>query len=115
MLRPQERCRDGPQRIQVGDGKLRSKDAVKVVSIPAGADNKFYIASDGLYEQIGGSDKIPFGYDTFSKIILESHSEKQSVITEKIWQAFEGYRGDNPRRDDFELVAFVPKIKDVKK
>ena len=98
------------QRIRVGDGALKSKEEIKVVSIPANADNKFYIASDGLYEQIGGEDKIPFGYETFSRIILENHNEKQSVITEKIWQAFEDYRGDNTRRDDFELVAFKPRI-----
>ena len=98
------------QRIRIGDGALKSKEEIKVVSIPANADNKFYIASDGLYEQIGGEDKIPFGYDAFSRIILENHSEQQSVIAEKIWRAFEDYRGDNPRRDDFELVAFKPRI-----
>ena len=103
------------QRIRVGDGMLKSKDSIKVTTIPPGADKKFYIASDGLYEQIGGEDKIPFGYDVFSKIILENHGEKQSAIAERIWRAFEEYRGDNPRRDDFELVTFMPKTKDVKK
>jgi serine phosphatase RsbU (regulator of sigma subunit) len=97
------------QRIHVGEGALKSKEAVKVVSIPANEDNKFYIASDGLYEQIGGEEKIPFGYDTFSKIILENHNEKQSVIAERIWQAFEDYRKDSPRRDDVELITFKPR------
>ncbi|MCL1940783.1 MAG: SpoIIE family protein phosphatase [Synergistaceae bacterium] len=96
------------QRIRVGDGALKRKEDIKTVTISAaaGAVNKFYIASDGLYEQIGGGDLIPFGYDTFSKIILERHNEKQSAIAEAVWSAFEDYRGNNPRRDDFELVTF---------
>jgi serine phosphatase RsbU (regulator of sigma subunit) len=102
------------QKIYVGDGALKSKEKIEVVSIPAGADNKFYIASDGLYEQIGGEKNIPFGYDALSKIILENHGEKQSAITEKIWRAFEDYRGNNPRRDDFEIITFKPRVKGVK-
>ena len=96
------------QRIRIGEGLLKSKDDVKTVAIPANPKNKFYIASDGLYEQVGGAEKIPFGYDTPEKIILESHGDSQSVTTKKIWQAFEAYRGSNARRDDLEFIAFKP-------
>jgi len=99
------------QRIWVGGGTIESKNDIDVIDIPADPRNKFYIASDGLYEQIGGEDKIPFGYETVEKIILEYHNEKQNVISGKIWQAFESYKGENPQRDDLELVSFQPKIK----
>jgi len=98
------------QRIRVGDGAIKSQDDINVISIPADPPNKFYIASDGLYEQIGGQEKIPFGYDEFERIILESHGETLSAISDKIWRAFEEYRGGNARRDDFELIAFQPKL-----
>ena len=98
------------QRIWVGDGKIKSKDEIKVTKVPADPGNIFYIASDGLYEQIGGVEKIPFGYEVFERIIAENHSEKQSVISGKIWQAFEDYRGNNLRRDDYELITFAPKV-----
>ncbi|MCL2634994.1 MAG: hypothetical protein FWD34_10860, partial [Oscillospiraceae bacterium] len=77
---------------------------------PADPGNKFYIASDGLYDQIGGEEKIPYGYSGFEGIILDNHNEKHSVISDKIWQSFEEYRGDNMRRDDFELITFTPKL-----
>jgi serine phosphatase RsbU (regulator of sigma subunit)/HAMP domain-containing protein len=98
------------QRIFVGEGKLTSKDKVKTITIPANPNNTFYIASDGLYDQVGGKDGVPYGYDEFEKIILENHGEEQSVISDKIKEAFEAYRGENKRRDDLELITFKPKI-----
>jgi serine phosphatase RsbU (regulator of sigma subunit) len=98
------------QRIRIGDGTLNRKEDIKIVTIPANSNNKFYIASDGLYEQIGGDERIPFGYDTFSRVILENHNENQKNITQKVWQAFEDHRGNNVRRDDFELVTFKPRV-----
>ena len=85
-------------------------DKIKTISIPADPVNKFYIASDGLYDQIGGDAKIPYGYDEFERIILENHSKNHSEISDIIWQSFESYRGSNARRDDFELITFTPKI-----
>jgi len=95
------------QKIFIGEGRLKNKDEVAISSIPANPDNKFYIASDGLFEQIGSTGK-QFGYKTFMQIILENHYEKQAVITGRIWSAFEEFRGEQARRDDFELVAFRP-------
>ena len=96
------------QKIFVGDGNLSSKDDIKTLHIPANPDNKFYIASDGLFDQPGGEYSVPFGYKAFEKIILENHDERQSFISGKIWTAFEEYRGTEPRVDDFELITFKP-------
>ena len=99
------------QRIWVGGGEIENKDCIKTVTVPVDPRNAFYIASDGLYEQVGGEERIPFGYEALEKIIVENHNEKHDVVSEKIWQAFEDYRGSNPRRDDYELITFTPKIK----
>jgi HAMP domain-containing protein len=96
------------QKISVGEGNLRSRNDVKTLRVSANPDNKFYIASDGLFDQPGGELSRPFGYKALEKIILENHNEKQSVISDKIWTAFEGYRGAEPRVDDFELITFKP-------
>ena len=100
------------QRIRVGDGDIKSREKIKTTTVSANSANKFYVASDGLYDQVGGEEKIPFGYAVIEKIILENHAEKQSVISGKIWDAFEAYRGGNARRDDLELITFVPKIRE---
>ena len=94
------------QRIHIGNGILKSKEEIRIVSIPANPANKFYIGSDGLYEQVGGSDKIPFGYTILQDTILKYHGESLKEISGRIWQVFEEYRGENERRDDFELISF---------
>ncbi|MCL2638556.1 MAG: CHASE2 domain-containing protein [Oscillospiraceae bacterium] len=94
------------QRIYVGEGKIKDSEAVKVTSIPANPDNKFYISSDGMYDQVGGTHGHSFGYNIFKKLILENHGESQKSISEKVWTTFEEYRGNQARLDDFELVSF---------
>jgi serine phosphatase RsbU (regulator of sigma subunit) len=96
------------QRIAVGEGKLKTRDEINVVHIEANPDNTFYISSDGLFDQPGGSLSIPFGYKTFKRVILESHAEKLSVISDKIWNVFEEHRGGEARVDDIQLISFKP-------
>ena len=103
------------QKIQIGDGKIKRKEDINVINIPSNPNNKFYIATDGLYEQIGSLKEereiLPFGFERLEKIILENHAQNQKIISEKIWNAFEEYRGENARKDDFQLISFKPKIK----
>jgi len=94
------------QRIFVGVGDLQDKKEVDVTQFPANPNSKFYIASDGLYDQPGGEHNVSYCYDEFTDIILKNHNEKLSVITEKVWKAFEQYRGGEKRVDDFELISF---------
>jgi len=94
------------QRFFIGEGNIETKDDIKTTKIPGNKDNKFYIATDGLFDQPGGKASLPFWYDRFGEIILKNHNEKQSVISGKIWAAFEEYRGSEPRVDDFELITF---------
>lgn len=94
------------QKLHIGEGKITAKQYVASVVIPAGQDNSFYIASDGLYDQIGGEPARPFGYKTVQEIILKHHGESQASISEKIWRAFENHRGSQIRRDDVELISF---------
>lgn len=96
------------QKLFVGEGKLKSKDEVREIKVQSNPENKYYIASDGLYDQIGGESAIPFGYRTFTQKILEYHNETQAEISEKIWNTFEEYRAGQPRRDDFELITIKP-------
>jgi len=93
------------QKVFIGEGRISSRDEVKTYCIPANPDNKFYIASDGLFDQTN-KDENSFGTRLFSKLILENHHEKQNIISEKIWSAFEIHQGGQPRLDDFMLITF---------
>jgi serine phosphatase RsbU (regulator of sigma subunit) len=96
------------QRLYIGDGLLKSKKEIQTTYIGANPNNKFYIASDGLFDQPGGNGvkTVPFGYGPFKDILLKNHDNSQDAISGKIWDAFEDYRGAEPRVDDFELITF---------
>ena len=94
------------QKIFVGEGKIKDSGVINTIKIPANPDNRFYIATDGLFEQPGGEKGAPFGYKRFEKLILENHKGKAGVISQNIWNAFETYRGYEQRVDDFQLVMF---------
>ncbi|MDR1754902.1 MAG: MCP four helix bundle domain-containing protein [Eubacterium sp.] len=96
------------QKMFIGEGRIKNKEQIKITEIPANPDNKFYIASDGMYDQMGGNPPRPFGYKRFKQIIQSFHSEKQRDISNKVWAVFEEYRGNQQRRDDFELITFKP-------
>jgi len=96
------------QPVFIGEGKLDSKNEIKVHTIPANPDNKFYIASDGLPDQIGGDRIKQFGFKTIERLILENHQETQAVISQKIWESFMDHKGEQTTRDDIELISFKP-------
>jgi len=97
------------QAIFVGEGKIKNKEEIETQHIPVNTDNKFYITSDGLPDQIGGDKNIQWGYKAFRQIVLDNHHESQDTISGKIWEAFRLYQAKQPRRDDFELITFKPK------
>jgi serine phosphatase RsbU (regulator of sigma subunit) len=98
------------QAIFVGEGRIKGRGDVKTAVIPANPNNKFYIGSDGLFDQIGGTDGKSFGYKPFESAVLEHHGKSQSEISDLIWEAFEAHRAEQPRRDDVQLITFKPVI-----
>ena len=95
------------QRLYVGEGKIKNKEEVQTVNVPANPRNKFYIASDGLFDQMGGAPLRPFGYKKFKEIILDHHEKSLALVSDVIWETFEAYRGNEARRDDVELISFA--------
>jgi serine phosphatase RsbU (regulator of sigma subunit) len=97
------------QRIYIGEGKITHSAKIKAHTVPANTSNKFYIASDGLYDQIGGTHSHSFGYTLFKNLILQHHNQTQEQIIAKVWEAYEAYRGNHIRLDDFVLAGFTTK------
>jgi len=96
------------QRIAVGEGRLKNKEEINVVCVEKNPDNTFYIGTDGFFDQPGGPLSGPFGYKVFKRFILSNHGEKLSAVSEKLWNIFEEYRGDEARVDDIQLISFKP-------
>ena len=66
----------------------------------------FYLATDGIKDQVGGEKHLPFGKNrllTLLKSIQDCSMEEQKEI---IWAAFEDYRKDEMFRDDVTMFGF---------
>lgn len=94
------------QKLSIGDGTVSGKEQINTMTIPGHSGYAYYIVSDGLFEQVGCDNHVPYGYSRFKQIILENHGRSQEEITSAIWSAFETYMGDEIRRDDVTLVSF---------
>lgn len=69
-------------------------------------NNKFYIATDGLFDQVGEETGLPFGYAKFESTILTHHNKTCSEISVEVWNTFSAHIGNERRRDDLTLIAF---------
>ncbi len=96
------------QKIHVGEGLITSPEMIEISTIKNSPNLKYYVASDGLFDQIGAASGIPFGYRKFKSIINEKHDAALKDIFEEVWCEFEAHRGEECRRDDVAFVGFVP-------
>jgi serine phosphatase RsbU (regulator of sigma subunit) len=96
------------QKIFIGEGKLERKEEIETEIITVNKDNKFYIASDGVFSQSGGAFGRPYGYKDFERVILENHDKTQEEIANAYQTAFNLYRGDEPQVDDIMVISVKP-------
>lgn len=96
------------QRLHIGEGRLKSPGEVERIALPANRDAVYYVATDGLFDQIDAGGGRPFGRRAFQEMILAHYQEKQAEVSQKVWEAFEAHRGSQPPRDDVELISFRP-------
>lgn len=94
------------QKLSIGDDSIKEQAQIKTVCISANSEQSYYIVSDGLFEQVGGERKIPFGYRKFKEVILKNHGKPESEVVREIWREFEEYMGEEEQRDDITLVGF---------
>ncbi|MBF0608901.1 MAG: PhnD/SsuA/transferrin family substrate-binding protein [Candidatus Magnetobacterium sp. LHC-1] len=66
----------------------------------------FYMMTDGISDQIGGEQGLPFGKKRFKELIVRHSTrpfkEQQALLLE----AFELYRGQQQQRDDITVIGF---------
>ncbi len=76
----------------------------KVIQIEEGMS--FYMATDGMKDQIGGEKRLPYGKKgmlAVLKTIQQYPMEEQKHI---IWSSYEAYKQDEIPRDDVTMLGF---------
>jgi len=67
---------------------------------------RFYLATDGLFDQIGGERKRSFGKKRFMAAIEELDALPLARHGELMFERLEEYRGFEARRDDLAMIGF---------
>jgi serine phosphatase RsbU (regulator of sigma subunit) len=73
------------------------------IELSAMAD--LYLTTDGLIEQIGGDNKLPFGKTRFSQFILENCGKPLHEQRLALLDTFRDYKSDEDQRDDVTVFG----------
>lgn len=78
------------------------------IDVPAEREIRCYLSTDGLFDQAGGEKGMPFGKTRFGLWIDAQDGTTMTAQRDSLADLFEGYRIDQPRRDDVTVLGFVP-------
>ncbi|MCG8570762.1 MAG: ATP-binding protein, partial [Spirochaetes bacterium] len=68
--------------------------------------SKFYLASDGIYEQIGGERELPFGKKKWQNLLQQIYSHNMQIQEQNILTEWNSYRENHPQLDDITVFGF---------
>ena len=91
-------------KISIGYSEKPHPIELKNHEIDLSENPNFYIFSDGVTDQVGGSKKLMYGKKRLLKHI--NHSTKIKTVIQNIKDDFNDYQKDNSRRDDLSLFGF---------
>ncbi len=66
----------------------------------------FYFHTDGIIDQLGGEQRMPFGKRRFNDLLLKNHDRSPEEQKNMISEAFEKYKGSNETQDDITVMGF---------
>lgn len=77
----------------------------QIVELAAG--QRFYMATDGLTDQIGGPDRLPFGRKRFLDFLAADGDLPLCRQGAALLALIDEYRGAEPQRDDITVLGFA--------
>ena len=91
-------------KISIGYSEKTHPIEFKNHEIDLSENPNFYIFSDGVTDQVGGSKNLMYGRKRLLKHI--NQSTKIKTVIQSITDDFNDYQKDNSRRDDLSLFGF---------
>lgn len=68
---------------------------------------RFYLFTDGLVDQIGGPNRLPFGRSRLAGVLAGSASGSFGSKGEEVVEALRSYQGGEDSRDDRTILGFM--------
>jgi len=66
----------------------------------------FYLATDGMKDQVGGENRLPFGKKRLLAVLESIQQCTMEEQKEIIWTTYENYKKDEMSRDDVTMFGF---------
>lgn len=94
-----------------GIGYVRSREEFWYTnrSVPVTPESRFYLSTDGLFDQNGGTKNLPYGYSRFCRFIRDHAAEPFDRQLELLGRETAGYMQQCGQRDDICVWGFMPK------
>ncbi len=95
-------------RASVGYRDVANDTVYPETTIVLQPGDRFFVATDGLFDQIGGAKRLMFGARRFRAALSGLPDQDMATLCRRLRAEFEAYRGQEERRDDFLLFGFRP-------
>ncbi|MGB1027162.1 MAG: SpoIIE family protein phosphatase, partial [Rhodospirillaceae bacterium] len=92
-------------RKSIGYRRIPFGQAYEEHSFPVVPGTAYYLSSDGLIDQVGGTSRRMFGKKRFKALLLSVQHLPFADQKRKILEALAEYQGDEPRRDDVTMIG----------
>ncbi len=79
-------------------------------TIPVEAGMNFYMATDGLTDQLGDRDSRKFGSICLKKLLPEFGDQPFEKQKKLLCDSFKAFEGENDRLDDVTMIGFRPPL-----
>jgi|GEM_PF-2099158 len=90
----------------VGYASVEKNRAYGEQTISINCGSKVYLSTDGIFDQIGGANRLSFGKKNFKNSLTENSSLKPCEQIDALLKRFLEYKGEEKQRDDNTLMAF---------
>lgn len=95
-------------RASVGYRDVANDTVYPETTIELRPGDRFFVATDGFFDQIGGPRRLMFGARRFRAALSGLAAQDMAGQCRALRAEFEAYRGQEERRDDFLLFGFRP-------
>jgi serine phosphatase RsbU (regulator of sigma subunit) len=69
-------------------------------------DASIYLTTDGIFGQVGGDSRLPFGKRRFIRMFKDHYQETMTIQKQIVEETLRTYMGEEDQRDDITVIGF---------
>lgn len=94
------------EKMTLGEKKLTGPEEFTTYDFDWEEGVSYYMVTDGLFDQLGGDKRLPFGYNRMKRVVIKYRDASMEEIVNKIMEEYDDYRAEERQRDDVTIMGF---------